>query len=363
MVFRFQQPRLLQQSQAPETPQPGTAEQMLGALLSGTVEGGIQDFTKRRSGRKIEEILSDPNLDEGQKISKLSTTPGIRPQDIQNVAQNLQFQQQLGAKQQQTTISPQGLRAIQKAQTGEELTAEDFINVPENEIKIALRAQETAGVTGGEIQKEFLKSNIKFGEELASKTAEAKRLSRGLDVLEDLVRSGSTDNKIRNFLGQNENLRWLMDPGSVAFLSGIKDQFADFKETFGARPTQYEAKIFEKGLPSLMASREGKLAAVFMQKAKREAFIAKKKAFDEINKEVGFKPTTGDFKQRVEEKADREVDKIYDKLKTKLFGLIEKQKKVSPKNVLLKNEATGETLEVPKGSIKKFEKFGWSRMR
>lgn len=334
-----------------------------GQGISSGMEQGRLDRKQQMDAQRIGEILSQSDLPPNEQINAILSDPGIDPQTKKASIQNLQFQQTLGQKQEQTIISPQGLRAIQKSQEGEDLVAEDLIGLPENEVKIALRAQETAGVTGGEIQKEFLKSNIKFGEELSDKTSEAKRLSRGLDVLEDLVRSRSTDNKIRNFLGQNENLRWLMDPGSVAFLSGIKDQFADFKETFGARPTQYEAKIFEKGLPSLMASREGKLAAVFMQQAKRKAFIAKKEAFDKINKEVNFKPTTGDFRQKVEAEADKEIDKIYDNLKTKLFGLIEKQQVTTRGNVLLKNESTGETLEVPKGSIKKFEKFGWSRMR
>jgi len=395
----------------PENPErPSLLSSSLGALLSGAVEGGVKDFTNRRSGRKIEEIMSNQEIPEEDRMMKLLTTPGISPEHQQAVIKQYQFQQQKKLKEQDLSIKLQKHQqqqdflsqllnkspneAVTNLETPPMVGEEDVSPEFQPEVSpvsqdqapvvskqrfsdeqiaglalinpqlanILQKQKEASNLSEKEFQKEFLKMNLDYGKDLTKKSAESKRLFKGLDTLEDLVNSDATDNKIRNFLGQSENLRWLMEPGSVAFLSGLKDQFSDFKETFGSRPTQYEAKIFEKGLPSLMASKDGKLAAIYMQKAKRQATLAKKKSYDRLNKKVGFKPISGDFISQVENKADKEVDKIYDNLKGKLFKLIEKNKKTSKDNVFLKNEETGDTIEVPKGMVTKYKQYGWSAM-
>jgi len=291
----------------------------LGAGMGSGLSKGMDNLTARleqhRQQKELGSISEKWNeqttpMEMFKDISSSGASPEAQKPYLDFIGTQIKQQQ----AQQQDLISPEGASLIEKAQQGYKPSADEMASLSEKEIRTVLRAQEVSGATGAEEEKAYLNKNLKRYDELSTEAIAERGVMRTLDEMEHLVTTGATDDIISNLVTKYDIgvlKPFLQKPGSKAYMTGFKALFNDFKATFGARPTVYEAKIYEQGLPEILSPNDAKLASIYELKAIKQAKIAESEAHNQAYSELGFKASPIEIDRRATELSELAKDEIY----------------------------------------------------
>jgi hypothetical protein len=306
-----------------------------------------------------------------QGLVGLGRTLGLSDEQVSQLGKMTPEQQQYAlphlitaaTKPAPATVSRETAAVISQIQSGQTPQASQLQGKTPEEVKLILRAQETAGIQPGEEQKVFVNKNVERGQALNEKAANEENTLNILNEMENLVKSGATSDVVSNAVTEYDIKLlkpFLQTPGSKAYKTGFKELFGDFKTKFGARPTQYEAQIYEQGLPELLSSEDAKLAGIYQLQAMRQADITESQSYEQAVEEVGYRAPPAVLNKRAREIAADKKQEIYEKTRAKIFGLILKDQKLKPGESLYYNPKTN---KAGKGSIDKEEEFRKSGFR
>ena len=233
---------------------------------------------------------------------------------------------------QQTDISPTmkslgyepGKVAMQTYAAGDDIGT--AIRAGQQAQKIAQREMEQAENRKFK-EKQLALSETKTYRDAIDKTAKnAQTDLQALRTQEDLVKSGKLIgpksllflDKVSDMIGLNEIQRSaLKNNESVVFEKLSIPFFRSLKETFGARPTQWDAQQIAKGFPSLYQSDKGKLIINdFMTMQKKADIEAQKIKNNLIKQNNGVPPL--DLSVQVDDKLESFKENQYKIFRNKM---------------------------------------------
>jgi len=303
-------------------------EQGLAYGLNQGINALVNGFQQKRQQTKTAAGLKDLAKSLGLELSEdeAMNIAGMPP-ELQKLgigALSTRQQQQISAEGK--LVDERTAQALSKA-SGGKIPANEFIGQPLQAANALLRAQEVSGVTGQEQEKKFLDVNVKRGEDLSTAADDAKSTLNISNEMIDLVQSGATSDTLSNLVEEsniNALKPFFVTPGTKAYKAGFKSLFGDFKTTFGARPTQYEAQLFEAGLPSLLSSDDAKIASLYMYQAPRLEKQIKNEAHQQAVEELGYNASPVAIKRRQEKIASKQIDQLWQDTRNKIFGMIYK---------------------------------------
>lgn len=341
-----------------------TALSSLGQGLGAGLSQLNQELQQYREQKRLSDYLGkmNKNLNPLEQLNYIAGAP-VNDQlkgALMSGYVNLQKQKAVDI------ISPRGAQLIKKAQTGEQITPQEMQGLSDKEMRTILRAQETGGIQGAEEQKAYLSKNLERQQGLSKQASDERDVLRTLGEMENLVKTGETGDTLSN-LATEYDIKFLkpmfQTPGSKAYMTGFKNLFGDFRSMFGARPAQYEAMIYEKGLPELLSPDDAKLASIYELQAIKQGKIAESEAYNHAVSELGYKASPIDIEKRATQLSEKAKDEIYDNFRMQMKDLLTKDIPLAEGEGVFYNIKEN---KLAKGSLSQADeayKKGWRLMR
>lgn len=312
-----------------------TPQSPLEALLSGFTSGFVPAMQQRRAAEQEQAAKQ-------QQQQQLFQMLGIEMPGTQPMQQDMQQQQEFtGVNQDLQGIQPMQEQNVPQGQGFDvaNISDEQILAVTQSNPNLGKVLQQqkadkkklTEGISTSETQKAFLGRNIDRGQALITKAEAEESTVAILNDLESQVKAGATDDIISNLVTEYDVKLlkpFLQKPGSKLFAAGVKELYADFKEKFGARPTQYEAMIFGKGLPDLLSPADTKLAAIYQARAIRQADIANSTAYNQAVEELGYAVSPTELNNRAKEIGKELKANVYEETRDQIWNLLLKDKEL-----------------------------------
>lgn len=146
-----------------------------------------------------------------------------------------------------------------------------------------------------------------------------------LEQMDELNRSGKLSGEAWTVFLENSgiDIPSLLGPESEAYQKlAIGRLGSTLKDTFGSRPTQWDAQTQLKTIPGLLNSPEGRNRLITMKKYQERADLAKVEAEQEILKTTRNIPE--DISEMADERASKKIDGFYKKWREELVKPVPK---------------------------------------
>ena len=306
---------------------------------------------------------------------------------LQGLFAPLQGSQALGVPSQELPQPAQQPGAVTPAQQPSQQQPQQYTDSEKRQLMASLATGDPRSVSQavGQIEKERADTaRFERKYEAQKETNKETRIDRSYQLAKDEIKESNKkaqtlDRELRT-INEMERVVKSGDISSPAYTKFIKsfidvdafltadtqklnslgiEFFGGLKDTFGARPNEFEARQYASGMPNALKSKEGNLAILAGRKLEAQAGKVLQTTMREIIEEAqkNNEPLPPDLKGAAMERAQPKIDKIYDKYREKMISATFPDAKNLPNGTTMSNEDTGESeFEVKNGkwiSVKK----------
>ena len=335
----------------------------------------IGDVLGRGLGQGLQQLV-------GGKLEQLKTqqalsTLGISPQQAQGISNlppqlrdvvakqimqqqnNLGFARNLAGLTGQPSVSgqegqPSNLQTVSNMLPGQNQAGMDINQLakfkPEQQLKIAeMNRQSNLQNT-----KIALNETKTYRDELDKAASNTREDYEGLKAQKSLVESGKLMGPksaflldlVGNYLNFDENMKTAFKNGETQVFEKLNvPYFRSLKDSYGSRPTQWDAQQFQKGFASIYQTKAGKEVILENMMNKAEIKIQEQKIKDAIIRRNGGIPPL-DLRSQVDEQLQPFRDQQYKKLQKTTSDILTKQyapKQIADKGTMVTSDDNGVT--------------------